>query len=273
MIPMMYVSYNVARDPMLFGDQVMMRDLLEPHVEEIVGFNSNQEGAIVTMPLHQNQDYIDNLNADIRHLKWVIVILTANEFGSDAYKEIKHPNKKIYLTTPKQDDVADRFLPLGYPSIIKKPIVEKKYDWCFMGQVTNDTRRECVKELKKLPNGYLLETEGFSQGLPYDEYIEVMAQSKVVICPSGPATPDTYRVYEALQLGCIPIVDNGWYWHKIFDAPPITVVDNWEELPSLVQTEFDYLYRSTVVGKWWMHQKANILGNIFYDIQELRANI
>lgn len=275
-IPVAYVSYNIAREPLLFGDQVMMKDIFDNHNEfEITkGLNSRLEGAIVSMALFQNELYIENLNADIAKLKWVIIILTANEFGSEAYKKIKHPNMKIWLQTPKQSDQADRFLPLGYPTQITRKAYDKKYDWYFAGQVTNPHRVACVKVLEKIPNGRLLKTPGFGLGYEFGEYIKYMGESKIAPCPSGPATPDTYRVYEALESGCIPIVDSPWYWEKVLQTLELPMLNDWSELPRLMKFELDKWHVvSEDISNWWKNFKGDIYTNLINDIKELRSAI
>lgn len=271
MIPVCYQSYNVARQPLLFGDQVMMKDIFDSHAEFYIttGINNRFDGAVVTMPLHQNELYIDNLNADLSKLKWVLLILTANEFGSDAYKDIKHPNMKIWLQTPKQSDEADRFLPLGYPTEIKPKRVKKKYQWFFSGQITNPVREQCVEVLRELKDGKLIETAGFWQGVEHSEYIKLMAQSRVIPCPSGPATPDTFRLYEALELGCIPIVDSSWYWYKLFGMPPFPILENWNNLPIVMSTIQNNERFAKTIFDWWGNFKDELIKNLFADIKEL----
>lgn len=268
-IPVIYESYNIARPPLLFGDQVMMKDLLDrPEFDTTVGINSRFEGAIVSLPLHHNEQYMDNLNADISKLKWVLLILTANEFGSDAYKKIEHPNMKIWLQTPKESDEADKFLPLGYPTKVSPKGLSKKYDWFFSGQVNNPDREACYKQLERMEGGKLVRTAGFWQGFEHPEYIKYMAQAKIIPCPSGPETPDTFRLYEALELGCIPVVDNPWYWGKLFGKHPIPTVKSWEDLPSVIENppNFD-------ISFWWERFKEQLVHNLFEDIAELRSRV
>jgi len=273
MIDVIYESYNIARQPILFGDQVMLRTLFfntpafKSHVS-FMGLNSKVKGAIVNLSLFHNEEYIDLLNADLRRLDWVLLVLTSNEFGSDAYKQIKHPNMKIWLQTPKKSDKADLFLPIGFPTEIFPIEAEKKHMWMFAGQVTNDVRRECVKVLKKMPTkGLIIETQGFNQGLPHEDYLRAMAESEYIICPSGPATPDTYRVYEALELERTPIVDSPWYWNKVFGKNPLPKVEKWNELPDLVLS--DKIHAE--VRDWWKQYKLKLDKHLSDDIAELRG--
>lgn len=275
MIPVIYESYNIARSPLLFGDQIMLRELYEKNgFEIIVGNRDNVEGAIFNISLYHNEAYIDQLNADISKLKWVVMVLTSNEFGSNFYKKIKHPNMKIWLQTPKKYDSADKFLPIGYPAIIENTVNEKVYDWIFAGQVTNDTRKSCVKRLKKMKNGKLVKTDGFAKGLPHEDYVYEMSRAKFAICPSGPATPDTFRVYEALELGLVPIVDNRWYWKKLGLSGMLNIVDDWSELPKLFPTLLKkYEALNLTSAQKWSKYKQGLENDLLFAIEELRNNI
>ena len=85
----------------------------------------------------------------------------------------------------------------------------------------------------------ILENNGVSvyheTGLSFEEYCENMSKYKYVICPPGNGV-DTHRVWEALYMGCIPIVLD----HQIFQEYdlPIIRIKNWSEVTNeLLDTE------------------------------------
>lgn len=255
--------------------------------EHFTSMPENPKGAIVILSANDNEKHVDKLNNDLKKLSWVLLILTTNELGSDIYKKISHPNIRIWLQTPHDKDRdIDRFLPLGYPSdtnYSEYKTSDKVYDWMFAGQVTHSRRKSCVRELKKLDNGFLLETQGFGQGLDHFDYIKKMAQSKVIPCPGGPETPDTYRVYEALELGSIPVLDNqfgkgdykGDYWSKVLGrSHPLRTIDTWTEVADIIESELaNYESRLQEVSQWWKDKKTSIANNILSDVNELRGEI
>jgi hypothetical protein len=277
MIPVIYLSYDEERAPLLFGDQMMINTIFKSHKEfkKFIGLNGEiHEGAIITMSLYHNEKYMDKLNKYISNLDWVLIIFTGNELNSDAYRELKHPNMKIWLQTPKENDEADRYLPFGYPSNIEYKEEKKKYDWFFAGQVTHKARIDCMNQLKKLPNGKLLETNGFNKGYPYEEYIKYMVESKIIPCPAGPATPDTYRVYEALEVGSLPIVDNDWYWKKVFGFNPFPFVENWKHFSKHYYYELSQFdEKIKLIKHWWKSYKKSLYYNLIDDVNELRSNL
>lgn len=281
-ISVIWQTYNKERRARLFGDQVFINCLFDnfTHYDGFENYDLS-DGAIVVMPLNYNENSIDELNTDIAKLSWCLIILTSNESGSQNYRNIKHPNMKIWLQTPIGSDEADRFLGFGYPSIIEKVINKKEYEWFFAGQVNHQRRLDCVRELKKLKNGKLIETAGFYQGLPQSEYMDLMSKSKIVLCPGGPATPDSFRLYEALEMGCIPIVDmhygnkeyNGDYWDKVFGDCPLIKINEWVGVADAIEHELaNYDDRVIEISEWWTNKKKEIQNNLLNDIEELRSN-
>jgi hypothetical protein len=282
MTKVIYNSYHIARPPMLFGDQVFMKSMFDKlGLEQQIGFKGQTEGAVVTIPLHFTEDYIDNLNADISKLDWVLLVLTANEFGSPSYREIKHPKMKIYLSTPSPYDVADKFIPLGSPSLLEPVKADKDLDFFFAGQVTNERRLDCTNELNKIKGGEILGTKGFGQGYEYSEYVDKMSRAKVIPCPGGPATPDTFRVYEALEIGSIPVLDQhagvgkfgGDYWKMVLGDHPLKTIDDWSEFPKVLKSELNnYDARQKEISEWWVKFKQDFADDLEKDIQELSTS-
>jgi hypothetical protein len=276
MINVLWKSYDPKRPPRLFGDQVMLDEIFVTNSHEF-NYKEDNDGAIVCFSAVNNEQHIDKLNTDLAKLKWVLLIMTANENGNQIYKKIKHPNMKLWLQTPSPDDIADRFIGLGYPTVINKAATEEQYDWFFSGQVTHKRREECVEVLKKLPYGKLNCTEGFNQGYDYPEYISHMAKAKFIPCPAGAVTPDTFRVYEALEVGSIPILDDDGtgYWDKIFGKDhPLPVMRNWSNLEKSMDHllnvwELAYL----PIRDWWSGYKKEVHDNLIADVKELRSTV
>lgn len=277
-------SYDSRRASRLFGDQVQLQTMFEKldynQIDDIDLLKDN--GAVIVIPLYYTENYINELNIDISRLDWCIIICTANEFGSKAYQQIKHPNKKIWLQTPRHDDVADRYLGFGSPSnieIINEKEIEN--DWIFLGQVNHKRRKDCIAKLMNLANGRVLQTAGFGQGYSNDEYLRLMYNTKIIPCPGGPETPDTFRVYEALELGCIPVIDmhagnyfyQGDYWKKVLGDHPLKTIDNWAQSTKIVRNELEnYESRRIEISKWYTLYKQSIEDNLIKDVKELISN-
>jgi hypothetical protein len=182
---------------------------------------------------------------------------------------------------------ADRFLIAGYPCDIHEHLVideSRPYDWSFAGQITHVRREECVRELRKMQNGRLIETKQFYSGLPHDEYFRLLGKSKIVPCPSGPVCSDTFRLAEALEAGCIPIADEhpGWrdnpttgIFNMLFpDGYPFPLIKNWSDLPHVMAGLLcDYDSLRPYVVDWWLTYKRNYFSWLGIDLKALGVSL
>ena len=62
----------------------------------------------------------------------------------------------------------------------------------------------------------------------WDAYLNDMAQSKFVLSPEG-AGIDSHRTWEALLMGCYPIVLSSTL-NPLYEDLPVVVVSNWNEI-------------------------------------------
>ncbi len=164
--------------------------------------------------------------------------------------------------------------PLGYmqgfwnqrslkPSLVSS---ERKYTWSFAGQIEKSTRREMILHMKKIPNFKIHETGSFrgSDGLAIDSYRDILLNTVFVPCPRGFWNLDSFRVYEALESGCIPIVEKAPidYFTQFYGVHPFLSVSSWEEAEPLIealQSDPECLERKRVeCVEWWLKYKAKM---------------
>jgi hypothetical protein len=154
----------------------------------------------------------------------------------------------------------------------------RELDWFFAGQANHERRRKLVATLLGLPGGRLKETAGFAQGFDRVDYLALMAQAKVVPCPSGPATPDSFRVWEALEAGCIPVVDEDCpayntpgFWELLLgEKPPFPTVTDWSTFPAVLDGLLDgWPDNTAIIQAWYRDYKQRLAGRIVADIQEV----
>lgn len=148
-------------------------------------------------------------------------------------------------------DKFDRpiYNPLSYPlpigtfvdfgdmsNIDIKPLPDRKYDFSFVGQIPHTGTRDCFKRnldklIKESGNKfkyYVDYTSGFNDGLPHSQYIDLLNESKIVLCPHGASSAETFRFFESIKMGAFPMVEwvpAFWYyenapfvkglWHQI----------------------------------------------------------
>lgn len=184
---------------------------------------------VVVIPGARQAHLVDDINMELEQYPKVLVIVTSDEENNFPVEKLYHPDMITYVnypSLPKHQNV-DRFLPIGYPPMIVPEFANKKLAWFFAGQVNHESRWLMAKVLRDMSLGKLIETEGFAQGLDKKEYYQQMAYASAVPSPGGPHSPDSFRTYEALELGAIPIVDNPDFWQMLFgNDVPFPMVDS-----------------------------------------------
>jgi hypothetical protein len=86
-----------------------------------------------------------------------------------------------------------------------------------------------------------------------------LVESAFTLCPSG-TNEETFRLWEALESGSIPIIQNSTAWTPLQQKPhPLPVVSHWSEVKDFLQVlgghanEIDGLQLR--VGNWWRRFK------------------
>lgn len=142
-------------------------------------------------------------------------------------------------------------LPLGsfrdLPNLEIKPLPERKYDFSFVGQIPDTGTRDCFKRnLDRLIEEegdkykfYIKYTDGFSQGLPPEEYLKILGETKISLCPTGANSDETFRFFESIMMGAIPLVEKLprlWHYEEAphFSAP-------WRSLDNTLSKALNFL--------------------------------
>lgn len=129
-----------------------------------------------------------------------------------------------YISKEEEDSYERLFsLPLGINTAIIKntehiqpmlPVQERSIDVFFSGHLSSKQRYESmVDNINLIKNdsrrkNYNLDfnvTRGFMLGFKGEEYYNKLYNSKIVFCPPGNISKETYRLYEALMCGCVVI--------------------------------------------------------------------
>lgn len=243
----------------------------------------NDKYKIVVIPARQNVKRIKEINKYLGQFYGVVLILTGDEENVFPVEEIKHDNIKIWLMTPSREHTkVDRYLPNGYSphthylAEFHKEYLIKGLEWFFAGQITHSERKRLAKSLGLLQGGLLFQSEGFTQGIEKREYIRNMASAMVVPCPSGAVMPDSFRVYEALEAGAVPVVldKNLPYFQKIFGDNPIRSLDKWENFGDYVRWFIDtYPFANNITMSWWIEQKHKMFQDLMFDFQLVGGSV
>lgn len=248
-------------------------------------------GAIVVIPGRTHAKDIELLNKDLQNLAWVVLIVLGDEERLFNTKQVKHPNMRIWLMNPRpgvdkyDTGVGEMLPPDAHERLFQASAYRKSLDWFFAGQITHERRQRAATAiwdmLAHTNKGKYVPTPGFTQGLSREEYYENMSKAITVPCPSGPFTPGSFRVFEALEAGAVPIVDDRTpdpeyprgYWKNLLgaDVPfPIIEADDFEQLPGYTKDVVDvFPVKNNRVYAWWQQYKRDLVYKLFADVTEL----
>lgn len=92
---------------------------------------------------------------------------------------------------------------------------------------------------------------------PRYRYRGVLFSSSLTLAPRGlPNHPESFRVYEALEMGSIPVIERDDYWAGLLGADhPLPTVDVWPQLPELVRG-MDLDATQARCRAWWRDYKG-----------------
>ncbi len=227
------------------------------------------KGTVIVIPGRYHADVFSPGNKLLQQHDSVLVIVTAdeaNEFPSDL---LVHEKMVVWVQTLRPDrfDKGFQAFPLGYPPDTRLWVQEAgfpprvpRHDWFFAGQITHARREQMQTGMSDVPFGDLVPTQGFTLGIERHVYLERMLSAKVAPCPSGPVTQDTFRLWEALACGTIPIVDamppegrDDGFWNRLFgEEPPFPIIHDWGTAPDVIGELVEgWPHTANVVQAWY----------------------
>jgi len=245
------------------------------------------EGAVVVCPARYHTPA--QVNDLIAPLPWVVLILTSDEESTFDAAAVEHPNARLWVMTPRPDrhyPEGTRFLGEGFnpatrPTLAATGNPDRTTDVFLSAQNTHKRRHELFNVLERSERGWSRDvqaTPGFMQGYGRDEYLGRMARAKVAPCPSGPATPDSFRLYEALEAGCVPLADvtapgpypNRGYWEMVAPAAPFELVAYWHEVEKYIAAALHGWPRNAAECQaWWVRHKRKMTLDLLDDVAEV----
>ena len=163
------------------------------------------------------------------------------------------------------------------------PTASREYAVSFAGNIHHEFRRNFVQAFADIkPNKFHLTYDGFDSksGLDIESYAALMKQSKYVLCPIGHCNIDSFRVYEALEAGAIPItisitsMQRWLYWDQLFDAPvPWISVPSiqyaHDELSKKLESSADVKAQAQTVADMWKATKKKWVAAFHARIYEM----
>ena len=150
----------------------------------------------------------------------------------------------------------------------------RAFTWGFAGDVEKSTRREMFEHMSRVENGSLHFTSGFgaSDALGVEQYQAFLSSCVFGPCPSGYVNLDSFRVYECLECGTIPIVEmraSFDYFTDLLGPHPMPTIHSWRDAPELVdkmvrEGDVDVIQAKCVA--WWQAVKTRLKSKMRDDI-------
>ena len=158
-------------------------------------------------------------------------------------------------------------IPIGYKSgILNKQKNNRKYKWAFTGTPHKSSRHDLLFQFSDVKPFFCHKTEKFNvKIISVDEMSEVLSSTEFMPCPNGFFHPETYRLYEALECECIPIVENAYhYYDRLFPSNPFIKINKWADAkPILKAWEANQIKNKREECKiWWTDYKNKLQESI-----------
>ncbi len=236
-------------------------------------------GCVLVVPgRFETPELFNDVQTVLDGLDWVVFFYVADEDQSSKWWELKHPNIEFYVQAAKKDQIDTQcasgvfptIIPFGYTPHTRQvvrdygPGIDRDWFISFMGQDTHQRRHELVESLSNVQQlSYVKTSKQFAGGIDPVDYIRVLCNTKIAPAPGGPVAVDSFRLYEALEAGCLVVADckagNGSghnYWYDIFinELPVIPIKAHWSELNNVAYSDEKMLEGQET----WREYKRNL---------------
>ena len=178
---------------------------------------------------------------------------------------------RIFLNNLNLSDSRFHYLPMGrdFRSIDvfknRQPVSDKStLCYCNFSVNTHPARQQV---LEMVEDKSFIVKQHLGQFLNYsvtrEEFFDALGASKFCICPRGNAY-DTFRMWDALYSGTIPIVVREAVFHKLLDDLPILFLNSYDDFKNLSAETLESSYEQMLDRKfnfekltasYWLNQK------------------
>ena len=159
-------------------------------------------------------------------------------------------------------------IPIGYkcdPIKDNINILKRNYKWSFLGTTHGSSRYDLLNKHKNITPNFINLTENFSgkKSMDTDDYYKILNNSIFAPIPHGYFHPETYRLYEALEAGCIPIIENPFqFFDNFLPNNPLLSVNSWEDSSTIIkkylENKKDIEILRNKINDWWTQHKENL---------------
>ena len=159
-------------------------------------------------------------------------------------------------------------IPIGYkfdPIKDNINILKRNYKWSFLGTTHGSSRYDLLNKHKNITPNFINLTENFSgkKSMDTNDYYKILNNSIFAPIPHGYFHPETYRLYEALEAGCIPIIENPFqFFDNFLPNNPLLSVNSWEDSSTIIkkylENKKDIEILRNKINDWWTQHKENL---------------
>ena len=170
-------------------------------------------------------------------------------FTNATFPSIPNNIKKWYLVNSMIDEAQG--IPFGImPGTEEKTVSsynENKTEVLYVNFQLNNSERMTL--LSYFNAAQLNWVTVRTVAIPFEEYLNEMAKHKFILCPDGNG-PDCYRTWEALYLGCVPILSRSKAT-SYFDDLPVLFLDSDDDITrDFLEDKYD-----EIISKDWNMEK------------------
>jgi len=164
----------------------------------------------------------------------------------------------------------------GFAGNAGRPASARTRIWSFAGEINKSTRQAMIAALRTLDPGFVHPTGASSNPSPgaaaplgIEDYAAILSDTIFAPCPSGWVNLDSFRVCEALEAGCIPVVERrpGYDYFQLFlgDHPMVTI-DDWTDAPAAMRILLDnpetLEQRRRACADWWQMMRRTLVERV-----------
>ena len=255
-------------------------------------------GAVFVFPARHNATHVREVTEALGKYRWAVIVGAGDEEFTFGWAKIRHRHASIWAmgarpghgSQPVDVPLGSGYSP-GFPELLRAGaalVTPGRLDVFFCGQDTHPRRHDAIaaargavpdnRRLVVPTSEFLADGTPEKGGMPRCDYAHAMTEAKFVLCPAGPESPDSFRLYEALEAGAIPIADGATqhgpvpgYWQYVFGgAVPFPVVGDWAELPAvLADLSPRWAWHAARCSAWWIDFKRRMAYRMDDDVRSL----
>ena len=240
-------------------------------IDNIDEINKNDELIIIDSGLDEKKTLYENLSSICSK---IFLFHLGDEGGTEETFSIYNNCTHVWRTFCLNryfNNLKITCIPLGFKTGTKLSqnftFLKRKYSWSFIGTAHKSCRHDLLYQLDSVLPKFVFKTEKFNdkKRLTIEKFSSVLSDSKFIPCPSGFYHPETYRLYEALECKCIPIIENLYnFYDRFFPDNPFIKVNLWKESLELINNMEDkkILETNDRCVNWWDNIKKNLQKSI-----------